>query len=132
MHVASGVDMNQAADAGDDEDHHGGKRVDHKGHIHFQRAEIDPAIKVVDQKALFGFEPFQDKKSVDRKAKGDHHRCAGDQANGALAHALLDLRAQQPVDDRPDQGQENDPADKICLYRIVHLNLDLAFEPLNA
>jgi hypothetical protein len=86
--------VNQAADAGDDEDHDGRERVDHEGHVDFQGAEIDPAIEIVDEKALFRFETYEDEERPNRKTEGDHHRSARNQPDGAFAHALLDLRAQ--------------------------------------
>ncbi len=66
MHVAGRVNMDQTADAGDDENHYGRERVDQESHVDFQRAEIDPAIKIVDQKTLLGFEFRENEKGPDR------------------------------------------------------------------
>ena len=41
-HVADRVDVDQKADAGDDQQHHGGESVDAKGHIDLQRPGRQP------------------------------------------------------------------------------------------
>ena len=96
-----------------------------KSHVDFKRAEIDPAIEIVDEKALFRLEALEDKESIDgERPKAIDHGRAGDQiAIAPLPRRLLDFRAQEAVDDRAEQGQEHDPANEICLYRMIHLIL---------
>ena len=64
VHVAGGVDVDETADAGDDEDHHRRKRIDQKSHVDLKRTEVNPAIEIVDEKALFRLERFQNKKGI--------------------------------------------------------------------
>ena len=49
VHVAERIEMDQQADAGDDQDHHAGQRVDAKGHLDRQRRGFDPGVEVVGQ-----------------------------------------------------------------------------------
>ena len=44
VHVASGVYMNESADAGDNKNHDGREGIDHERHIDFERAQIDPSV----------------------------------------------------------------------------------------
>src|SRR5438309_2129896 len=120
VHVAGGVDMDQAADTGDHQDHHGGKRIHPKSHIHFERSEIDPGIKPVDEKSLFGCKSLEGEKRIHGKSEGKDDRRAGNEADRSLAHPFLNRGTQQAVDNGPDQREENNPAKIICLYWMIH------------
>ena len=52
VHVADRVQVDQAADAGDDQDHGAGERVDLEGDVGVQGADVDPARHAVEQEAL--------------------------------------------------------------------------------
>ena len=72
------------------------------------------------RKRFSGSNPVSVKKGVQGQAESENHRRASQEADGALAPGFLNLRAQQAVDDRADQRQEDDPAQVVGLYRIIH------------
>ena len=92
--------------------------------------EIDPAIEVVDDKALFRFKPLEREKGVDGQDKGNDHRRTSDHADGTLAQTFLNLGAEQAIDNGAEQRQEYDPAYKIGLYGVIHLTFDLKPRPI--
>ena len=133
VHVAGGIDVDQTADPGNDQNHHRGKWVHREGHIDFERAETDPGIESIDKKTAFGVQSLQGKEGNQRKTESDDNRRAGNETDRPLAHAFLNLRPQKTVDDRADQRQENDPAEIVCLYRIIHFPiLDFGFFTLDS
>src|SRR5262249_1858303 len=73
VHVAGGINMDKSADAGDDKNHHRGEWIDHERHVDFERTQVDPAVEIIDEKALLGLEPLENEKSVQRETKGNDH-----------------------------------------------------------
>ena len=112
--------MNQPADAGHDQDHDCGQRIDPKGNIDLQVAEVDPAQGGVEQETLVRLEVVDLHKSHQRQHKGEAHRADRNNMVSRLANMLLDQRPAYAVDDSPQQGQEDDPAQIRDKDRMLH------------
>ena len=79
-HVGGGVDVDQRADAGDDEDHHRGERIEREVEVEVDRADADhlPGV-AVEVASLVGQADELDEVDDDER-KGGEHRADGDRA----------------------------------------------------
>src|SRR4029077_6399761 len=72
-HIAEGIDVDEKADAGDDQQHHRGKVVDLKGKLYLERAGLDPGIERVAKNSARGEQPknieHDGKRSADRQTR---------------------------------------------------------------
>src|SRR5246127_4129947 len=53
-HIAEGIDVDEKADAGDDQQHHRAEVVDLKGKLYLERAGLDPGIEGVAKNSARG------------------------------------------------------------------------------
>ena len=67
LHVADAEQVDQAPDAGDDQQHHGGELVHLKRHVELERADRHPAPEVHDDRGVRRMEP-----ELDEHAQGHH------------------------------------------------------------
>ena len=103
VHVAERVDVDQEADAGDDQDHHAGQRVDAEGHLERQRRRLDPGVQVVEQRAPAG---PQERATVASETRTPPAPTADRPASRATARPS----SPRPDRGRADQRAEDDPA----------------------
>ena len=74
VHVAGGVEVDQPADAGDDEDHHGGERIGREGEVDVQRADVDPGEQIGNQVPLLRWQPGELEQHAERQDERCRHR----------------------------------------------------------
>ena len=107
LHVAEGINVNQKADAGDDQQHHRAQRIDLERQIHFEGTGIDPGINQVAEEAARRQLP----ENVNRKNKRSAHCRAGQRAGGFPAQGA----APEKVERRGKQWNQRDPAQQIVV-----------------
>src|SRR5262249_35868314 len=98
-------DVDQEADARDDEHHDRGDRVEPERDVGVERADRDPAVDGVVQDRRFAVESVEPRDGEQR-----HDECAADRSGpddgGRAGRALADRR----VPEEPEGGQQHDPA----------------------
>ncbi len=115
-HVAHAVDVDQEADAGDDQQQHGGQRVEGEAPIdHEAFAALGEGTQrhpLPDRDlgvALAGGQPAQLPHRAGAEQERGADRGAADQAH----RPARDATAEETVDRHPDQGQQRDQPDQF-------------------
>ena len=99
VHVADGIEVDEAGHGGDDHEHHGGQRVDAKRPDRFQIAGDDPVHELdADVVAL--------KRDLIEREPGQQARDQNQRRGDGFAGARAGKPPEQAREDRPDQGQE--------------------------
>ena len=105
VHVRGRVDVDQAADAGDDEDHHGRERIHAERERDVQVARRDPRV----ERHLDGADrarlPEHRDDGGDRRGKGADHGRARHGARNRLAQALAEKRVDEEAEERQQRDQ---------------------------
>src|SRR5690606_22445052 len=122
--------VDEARDRGDDDEHHGGQRVDAQHPAQVEIADLDPAHDLDlggggmrTGPGRLGGEPVAEE---DDPAQ---HRGGDEEARGdVFAHPVPDHAAEQPRDQRPDQGQKDDCLDH-GVQPFITLTSSTAMEP---
>ncbi len=119
-HVADRIDVDQGRDRRHHEHHDAGQRIDPKGPVHLEGADMDPG-QDIDLVALGADDAEQDDPGADR---GQHHAGAGHQLRGPIA----DEAAEEACDDRAEKRKENDAGcgHGSALHEVDVVNLDTA------
>ena len=87
--------MDEATDAGHDEDHDGRQRVDPEGDVDAQAPDVDPGEQVGEQEAVLGIEADELEEGDHRQHERDRDRAARDAADQVLSEAALERRARR-------------------------------------
>ena len=113
LHVAHGVDGDQRADAGDDEEHHAGEVVDRVGEAHRQVAALEPGPQRGEARAALG----QACRAQQREDEAQQHRPGADPPGQRLAAAgpVCEIVAAAAAPEREEGAAhrrgEGDPGD---------------------
>ena len=102
MHVADGVDVDQRADAGDEQAHGDAQRVGEEGHVDLQRADGQP----LEQRRRRGVRSSASvAEQVDERDDGDDER-AGEHRRGEVAGPrIAETAAEHDEDQEPGSGR---------------------------
>ena len=112
VHVAHGVEVDQEADAGDDEHHGAAEGIDHQAEGHAQRSGGHP-LAVVEHQAVVGG-GLHGQEGGDSQEEGAEDDTQAHEGGGTLAGTL----AQQAIEGRTHQGEDrNEPV--ILVHRIL-------------
>ncbi len=120
VHVAGRVDVDQAADAGDDQRHQHRERIEPERDIDIEPADMNPAPEIVEHEAILGRQRQHHHEGAERDQKGEHDHAASDHGDRTLAESLLQPGAGEKVDRRAERGQQHYPADEGDADRMVH------------
>ncbi len=102
--------MDQAADAGDHEDHHRRQRVDGECDVDVKAADVDPGEKVGQQPGdtVLGLEPEELHEGDEGEDERQRDGAARDEPDRSLPEAPLERRTAEPEHGRPDERRERD------------------------
>ena len=122
LHVAPAVEVDEAGDGRDDDQHNRGQAVDAKRPVDIQRARLDPVEHRHDRR----LGAARDVGEEDRPAEecADEQRAGRDDLGGGLA----DPAAEQARDDRGDERQEDDEEQGVH-QPCIRLTSSTAIEP---
>ena len=109
VHVANRVDVDQAADAGDNQHHHHRERVEPESNIEVEAANVEPAPEVVEHEALVGSKREHQGEGAYGEGEAGDDGTASDDADGALAEFLLQYGPCEEIDCGAGQRQQNYP-----------------------
>ena len=108
-HVAHGVEVDQEANARDDEQHQARQRVHQELHGDDKVTRPNPLEEGDGELLVFPLQPVQPQDDDDRHQKGQGHDARPKQAHDAPTQAV----APQAVDDDAQQGEENNQRDEV-------------------
>jgi hypothetical protein len=119
LHVRRRVDVDQRADARDDQGHHRGERVHREREVDAQRADAHHLPAEAVERAVLGLEREQLREVRDHQQEGPEHRADGHGAHAEATdvellrevlpdRARLEFSAKNGVHRRADERQERD------------------------
>ena len=125
VHVADRVDVDQRADASDDQAHHRGQRIEQERHLGDQTPGADPRVDLVDQRRLAGRKVAELEERHHRHEEGERGGRARDRDHEPARQLTPQHAEHHAVHDRPEQGQQHDPAQQLVrrdgLYHFSRL-----------
>src|SRR5262249_7753501 len=94
--------------------------IDGERHVDPQRADANHREDVVVQETLVRRQREEAQKGKDRHASGQDHRAHGDGVDRALAEAILELLAEDPVEGGANEGEERDEPEPAHSHNLLH------------
>src|SRR5579863_6462086 len=104
--------MNQAADAGNNQNRRERERIEPEGNVEIEAANVEPAPKIVEHEALSRREFEHPDKSPGSAGEGGDDGAAGNDAHRPMAEPLLDRATHCEIKNRARERKQNDPANK--------------------
>jgi len=111
-HIAHRIDVDDRADAGDDERHHGGEAVEVEGDLELAVADEGPAIGHFDDRRKAA--GLQRQQRLHREREGQQRQPAADDGDEALADAVAaQSGGQHAVEQEAQQRQQDDGGEHV-------------------
>src|SRR4029453_18331153 len=103
--IAKRIDMDQGADAGDNEQHHCGQGIDLKGKLDLKGARFDPSVDGIPKYSGGWKKP----KNIQGDCEGSQNRGTREPASGLSSKAS----AEKLIDQARQQWNQRHPADQV-------------------
>jgi hypothetical protein len=114
-HVADGVDVDQRADAGDDQHHDRGQRIEQERDVGRERPHPHPRPRHLGQGALVLGEPGQLEHGAEREAERGDDRAAREPRGAALPEPV----AEQQVQRHRGERQPGNPGEERRVHAVI-------------